>query len=214
MRSYDLSEGRSVLANLRALRPDRRLTFGEALRIAELQATRLLTLTGVEDFPVPNEIVSELPRVKVVSEPIPTSGLSFWDGQQWVITLNRLEPWTRQRFTLLHEYKHIIDHGNVDLLYPGTRGRTSTQQAEQAADFFAGCVLMPRRYLKAAYAKGLQTPAALATYFDVSERAVTVRLAQTGLTPATVRCDGPTAHSGRGYRRTTRSTTTLQGIPA
>jgi len=121
MKRYDVAEGRSVLSRLRALRPARRTTFSESLRIAELQATRLLSLTGVEDFPVPNEIISELPRIKVVTEPIPTSGLSFWDGQQWIISLNRLEPWTRQRFTLLHEYKHIVDHGHVaDLAEPAS----------------------------------------------------------------------------------------------
>src|SRR3954467_10734498 len=96
-RHYNLDEGRSVLASLRDLTPLRPLQFSEALRIAELQALRLLELTGVSDGPVPTEIVSELPRIQVLHRQIPTSGLSYWDGQCWLICLNRTEPVTRQR---------------------------------------------------------------------------------------------------------------------
>src|SRR4051794_5055222 len=111
MPKININETRSVLASLRAMFPERPLRFSEALRIAELQATRLLELTGVEQPSVPNEVVTELPRVRVEVRELPTSGVSFWDGQTWVIALNRSEPITRQRFTLLHEFKHIVDHG-------------------------------------------------------------------------------------------------------
>jgi Zn-dependent peptidase ImmA (M78 family) len=140
--------------------------------------------------PIPNEIVSELPRILVTYRDIPTSGLSYWNGQNWVIALNRLEPWTRQRFTLLHEYKHIVDHGSVRSLYPGNRSRTPEQQAEQAADFFAGCVLMPRRLMKRAWGDGVQSPSRLARHFETSERAVSVRLSQIGLVDDHRRCSG------------------------
>ncbi|GAA1802601.1 hypothetical protein GCM10009811_27950 [Nostocoides veronense] len=44
----------------------------------------------------------------------------------------------RQRFTLLHEFKHIIDHGACDRLYRDVTRRgvtlTARQQAETAAD--------------------------------------------------------------------------------
>src|SRR3954447_8257728 len=113
-RRYNLDEGRSVLASLRDLIPPRPLQFIEALRIAELQALRLLELTGVSDGPVPTEIVSELPRIEVLHRNIPTSGLSYWDGQRWLIAVNRTEPATRQRFTLFHEFKHIIDHNQTE----------------------------------------------------------------------------------------------------
>jgi Zn-dependent peptidase ImmA (M78 family) len=164
------------------LSPARPLRFAEALRIAELQATRLLALTGVETMPVPSEVVSELPRVRVAWRELPTSGLSYWNGQVWVIALNRSEPSTRQRFTLFHEYKHIIDHGRADELY------RSEEQAEQAADYFAGCVLMSRLQLKRAWTQGLQRPSVLARHFRVSERAVNVRLAQVGLSEPVDRC--------------------------
>jgi Zn-dependent peptidase ImmA (M78 family) len=52
-------------------------------------------------------------------------------------------------------------------LYAGSRSHSAARQAEQAADYFAGCVLMPRRSLKAAWGRGIQTPAALGNLFDV-----------------------------------------------
>ena len=182
MPKINLNETRSVLASLRAMFPERPLRFAEALRIAELQASRLLELTGVEQPLVPNEVVTELPRIRVESRELPTSGVSYWDGQRWVVGLNRAEPLTRQRFTLLHEFKHIIDHGRTDRLY------ATDEQAEQVADYFAGCVLMSRLQLKRAWARGMQRPSELARLFNVSERAVAVRLAQVGLTEQTDRC--------------------------
>jgi Zn-dependent peptidase ImmA (M78 family) len=212
MKNYNLENSRSVLSSLRALIPPRRCQFHEALRIAELQATRLLELTRVEAAPIPNEIVSELPRIEVRYRDLPTSGLSYWNGQNWVIALNRSEPWTRQRFTLLHEYKHIVDHGSVRSLYLGGGGRTPEQQAEQVADYFAGCVLMPRRLLKRAWGSGLQTPGRLARHFETSERAVGVRLAQVGLTDSKRRCNWPEPNSRRYHR--SRLSVTTQRIAA
>lgn len=185
-----MEDGLSIIGSLRALVPTRPCRFDEALRIAELQASRLLSLQRVEQAPVPGEVASELPRVRVEYRPLPMSGVSYWNGQVWVVGINRAEPPTRQRFTLLHEFKHIIDHGRVGLLYPGTAGRSPEHQAEQAADYFAGCVLMPRMLLKRAWASGLQSPAALARHFETSERAIQVRLAQVGLLDQTTRHGG------------------------
>jgi predicted transcriptional regulator len=181
-------EGRSVLALLRSVVPDRNLQFAEALRVAELQANRLLESANVDGWPVPTEVVSELPRLRIEQRDLPTSGLSFWDGQAWVIYLDSGEAPTRQRFTLLHEFKHIVDHGRAGQLYAGNHRHTPDEQAEHAADYFAGCVLMPKRLLKRAWGNGHQRPAVLASLFDVSPRAVEVRLAQLGLTEPKRRC--------------------------
>ncbi|MGI8761962.1 MAG: ImmA/IrrE family metallo-endopeptidase [Jatrophihabitantaceae bacterium] len=165
-----------MLSSLRELVPERRVRFSEALRIAELQATRLHTLLVVETEPVPSEVVTELPRIQIEYRDIPTSGLSYWNGSTWIVAINRWEPRTRQRFTLFHEFKHIIDHGRTKQLY------ASDRQAENAADYFAGCALMPRSALKRAWSDLIQRPTVLAGLFDVSPRAITVRLAQVGLT--------------------------------
>jgi Zn-dependent peptidase ImmA (M78 family) len=190
------TETRSVLASLRILTPRRQATFGEALRVAELHAYRLLDLWQITQAAVPSEIVSELPRVRIVRSELPVSGTSHWNGTHWIITLSSNEPWTRQRFTLMHEFKHIIDHGHAALLYTGDRRHTAREQAELVADYFAGCILMPRRLLKRAWCDGKQRPSELARHFGVSPRAVEVRLAQTGLSAERDRCARPIRSRG------------------
>ena len=217
-----INENRSVLASLRAVIPVRALHFAEALQIAELQAARLLELVGCTEEPLPSAVIAELPRIRVRRVPLPTSGMSYWDGHTWVIALNADEPATRQRFTLLHEYKHIIDHGATDQLYTGSTRHSGSDQAEQAADYFAGCVLMPKRLMKRAWGQGIQRPPALARLFGVSERAIDVRLAQLGLVKPRRRCTPPstarpTARPRRAYYRQLSPAwlpSLLQGVPA
>jgi Zn-dependent peptidase ImmA (M78 family) len=181
----------SVLASLRSVVPHRQLTFTESLLIAELQASRLLESFGVSDAPVPSELVSELPRISVrYDRELPVSGSTYWDGACWVITLNLSEPWTRRRHTMAHEFKHIVDHGNLTNLYRGSAWQTPAQQAEHVADYFAGCLLVPKRLLKTAYFSGTQRPAELARRFHVSVPAMRVRLAQVGV-------DGGSRHQRR-----------------
>ncbi|MBA2715560.1 MAG: ImmA/IrrE family metallo-endopeptidase [Propionibacteriales bacterium] len=196
------TETRSVLASLRAMSPQRGASFTEALRVAELQAARLLELWDIQMPSVPSEIVSELPRVQVVRAELPVSGTSHWSGHAWVITLNEGEAWVRQRFTLMHEFKHIIDHGQTRHLYGGDRRHSSEEQFELVADYFAGCVLMPKRLLKRAWGDGVQRPIALARLFKVSARAVEVRLAQTGLNVERDRCARPVSspHGPQQFR--------------
>jgi Zn-dependent peptidase ImmA (M78 family) len=199
----------SVLALLRSVLPaKRKLRFGEALRIAELQANKLLEQAGITDAPVPSEIVTGLPRITVEYEiDMPCSGASDWDGHRrtWVITLNALEPDTRHRFSLLHEYKHIIDHGSPGLVDLGNFRYFGREPVEYIAEYFAGCVLMPKRLVKRAWGEGIQRLNDLADLFDVSPQAMSVRLAQLGLTEPRPRCSPPgrqtfTARHGR-YNR-------------
>ncbi len=174
----------SILHELRALVPRRdNVTFSEAVIIAELQAAKLLELHEIDDGPVPGEIVTELPKLRIEQTTHAASGASWWDtGRgEWVIHLNRRDSWNRRRFTLVHEFKHIIDHGRRHVLYIGTSFKSPKDQAEQAADYFAGCVLVPRRLLKRAWGQGIQKVADLARLFHVSPAAIEVRLRQTGL---------------------------------
>lgn len=197
----------SMLTRLRALIPPRRITLSEALRIAEQQAARMLIAAGVNDWPVPDGLLAGLPRLRIeYVEDMPTSGCSFWDSDRrtWVMQINLNEPVTRQRFTLLHEYKHIIDHGRAALLYGETT--IGQQWAERAADYFAGCALIPRPLLKRAWANGLQGTDALAHAFGASPQAVTVRLAQIGLSEPLPRCTPPVSRSPAGrWRRYDRA---------
>src|SRR4051812_19963435 len=180
--------GGSVLARLRALAPNHPLTLDEALRLAERQAALLLELSGGAVVPVPTSIVTNQPRIIVEHDhDLPAhaaSGCSDWDSHRrsWIISLNPTEPRRRQRFTLLHEYKHILDHGG-----PRIRPSRRTFQrpaAEIVADYFAGCVLIPKRLLAEAYYAEIQQARDLAQLFDVSQEAAQIRLAQIGLAEA------------------------------
>lgn len=192
----------SVLASLRDILPPRLLMLPEALRMAELQANRLLELNGVHDAPVPTEIVSGLPRIVIAYDlDMPVSGASTWDAKRkcWVITLHATEPDTRHRITLLHEYKHIIDHGHAGLLAPLGQTYFGLTPVEYVAEYFAGCVLMPKRLVKRAWGEGVQRTEDLAELFDVSPRAIEVRLLQLGLATPLPRC--MSLPDGSTYRR-------------
>lgn len=173
---------RSVLRTLRSLIPAQSDSFAQSLRVAELQAARFLELQDIAEAPVSEEAVLSLPRIRLRYHQLAAaSGMTYWNGEAWVIGINSTEPLTRQRFTILHEYKHIVDHGSADRLYTGDRARSADRQAELAADYFAGCVLMPTKLLKGAWFSGVQRVRDLAQLFDVSTRAIEVRLDQLGL---------------------------------
>lgn len=180
---------RGVVADLRDFVPIRPLTRAEAFRIAELQAVRFLRAVGVTDGPVPERVITELPRVQVQRfSPLPVSGATQWSNGRWLILLNGSEPLVRQRFSLAHEFKHILDHRFINALYHAVPEPERAEFIEQVCDYFAGCVLMPRTWMKNAWAGGVQRPADLAARFGVSQAAVNVRLSQIGLGERPPRC--------------------------
>jgi Zn-dependent peptidase ImmA (M78 family) len=180
---------RGVLAMLRALVPQRPLTPSETLRVAELQANRLLEHFEIETAVVPEEIVSELPRIRVVRElGLPMSGSAHWDGRFWLIALNADEPPSRQRFSLVHEFKHVLDHTTKQWLYRDRPFQTTREQAERVADYFAACLLMPKRVVKRLWYEGPQDIERLAEKLQVSPAAARYRLDQLGLTEKPARC--------------------------
>jgi Zn-dependent peptidase ImmA (M78 family) len=157
-----------------------------------LQANRLLELFAIRTDSVPDEIVAELPRIKVERESwLPVSGAAHWDGRDWIITLSGSEPRFRQRFSLMHEFKHIIDHTTKDFLYHDRPGSTAHDQAERVADYFAACLLMPKRVVKRLWCQGHQDLSELANLLRVSPAAVRYRLDQLGLTEPPRRCTSP-----------------------
>ncbi len=180
---------RGVIAGLRDFVPIRPLTRTEAYRIAELQATRFLAAAGITDGPVPERTITDLPKVHVQRfSPLPVSGATQWSHGRWLVILNGAEPLTRQRFSLAHEFKHILDHRFIDVLYSRIPEADRADFIENVCDYFAGCLLMPRMWMKRAWAEGVQRPADLATRFGVSQAAASVRLSQIGLGVRPARC--------------------------
>jgi hypothetical protein len=179
----------SLAAQVRALMPVRPLTQSEALRISELQAARLLALAGIEAPPVPEGLITGLPRVSVVrASPLPMSGYTTWSRGRWLIVLNRAEPFTRQRFSLFHEAKHLLDHPFITDAYRYVQGQSPEEWAERVCDHFAACVLMPKAWVKRHYChEGTQQLPTLARRFGVSQMAMRLRLLNLGLVEPTPR---------------------------
>jgi Zn-dependent peptidase ImmA (M78 family) len=194
-----------VVTSLRDIVPLRPLTYGEAMRIAELQATRLLKLMGVKHAPVSERLISELPRVQVERmRGLPASGASQWAAQRWLVLLNAGEPRGRQRFSLAHEFKHIVDHRFADVIYSGFPDLDRARMIEQLCDYFAACLLMPRPWVERAYFSGVQSIPELARAFDVSQPAMQVRLNSIGLIDPTPRCIGDWANSPLSHSKARR----------
>lgn len=178
----EADQQRAVLGRLRAKAPQRALSRREAERVAEWQATSLLELAQLREAPTPSRLIAEVPRVQVLLDnELPVSGSTHWYHGSWLILLNGLEPRTRQRFSLAHEFKHVIDHRDRQTLYRDRPGQSATDQAELAADYFAACLLMPRRWLQRAWSAGVQDVDQLAELFAVSTAAMSRRLAALGL---------------------------------
>lgn len=180
----------SVVAEVRRLMPDRPLTVVEAFSVAERQAARFVLLSGIDAPPVPDAIISDLPRVKVERvSPLASSGLSQWSVGKWRIMVNGSEPPLRQRFTLAHEFKHVLDHPFIERCYPDVVGQRGHERAEQLCDYFAGCLLMPKAWVTRAYCDArIQEIRLLARRFAVSQMAMRVRLLQLGLIEPEPRC--------------------------
>jgi Zn-dependent peptidase ImmA (M78 family) len=138
---------------------------------------------------VPEDLIANLPRIEVMrTSPFPASGATQWTRGRWLIVLNSSEAYVRQRFSLAHELKHIIDHPFVGQLYGGVDAGERAAWAEQVCDYFAGCLLMPRPWLKRAWTTETQDIAVLARRFHVSQAAMSTRLHQTGIMPPKPRC--------------------------
>jgi predicted transcriptional regulator len=179
----------SAVTKLRDKVPLRPLLYSEALRLAELQAQTFLAMSGVTEPQVPERIISDLPRIGVARmSPFPSSGATHWSSGRWLVVVNGSEPAARQRFSLAHEFKHIIDHRFTKLVYSQFPEAQRADMIERICDYFAGCMLMPRPWVKRLWCSGRQQLPDLAQAFGVSQAAMSVRLSQIGLTDPAPRC--------------------------
>ena len=180
----------AILRHLRELQPDRNLEDHEARSVAEKQAMRLLQILGQPGPAVDVSLIAELPRIEVRVEPnLVVSGFSQWNRGRWLLAVNRDDSLVRRRFTLAHEFKHILDNPFIGHAYLDRTGKPDEAFAEKICDYFAACLLMPRPWIKREWINGLQDQALLAQLFNVSESAMAIRLRQIGLAEPRSRFD-------------------------
>ncbi|WP_420094814.1 ImmA/IrrE family metallo-endopeptidase [Nocardia asteroides] len=155
--------------------PRRAVTYREAITIAEHQANRLTSAWGSHS--VREDGIRALTRIDIVrADPSECgdsthSGASRYTGGRWIVWLDATESEARQRFTLCHELKHILDWP-----HQSSYRNLTQQEIERVCDHFAGCLLMSKRAIYQLWGDGLRTPEALAAACRVSLAAMKVRL--------------------------------------
>ena len=182
------AEFRNLLDQLRQLAPKRPLTYGESLQVARLQADRLRQWiqTGNPDI----NLVWLIDQRVIPVQFVPSHKLDTESGLTTDLVSGRLEiyindnePHLRQRFSLLHEFKHALDFYDADVLHAKLgRGNQQLQgrMIEWTCDEFAGNVLMPTVLVKRLWFKVQDVPT-MANLFHVSVEAMATRLEKLGL---------------------------------
>lgn len=181
-----------MITTLQNLVPRRHLQGHEALAVAEKQAQRLRELLGVTEAAVSTNRLHAIPQLIVEQVAhLGVSGATRKVGDLWIILINADEAPVRQRFTIAHEIKHILDDQAVTHLREA--GATESDWlTERICDYFAACLLMPRPLVKRAWTTRTQREIALAKLFNVSLDAMRIRLQQIGLIEPARRCHGYT----------------------
>jgi len=152
----------------------------------------LLEQACVTEPPVPVEaIVRATPGVSVrYSDLKDISGVVVRKGAAALIGVNRAHSPVRRRFTLVHEFGHVLLHEGKEVRFDtdfrvslrSNLSSSGTDIEEVEANFFAASLLMPRRFLdrdsrtfsiEIEDAKAVQD---LARAYFVSTQAMSVRL--------------------------------------
>jgi hypothetical protein len=178
----------ALLTELRALAPRRPLTYGESLQVGRLQAARLRRWANASQ-PDLNLIWLTQQRLVPVNF-VPSHRLGEQSGLTTDQVTGRLEmfvnegePLVRQRFTLLHEFKHAIDFVDAPTLHAKLgRGNATVQasQIEAIANDFAAHVLMPTPLVKREWFTWREL-SLVANTFNVSAEAMATRLEKLGI---------------------------------
>ena len=152
----------------------------------------LLREAQVAAPPVPIEKIVRAHGIAIrVMDLKDVSGLVVRDENVTVIGVNKTHALTRRRFTVAHELAHALLHQGKKIRYDKDfrvdfRSGTSSlgvDVEEMEANFFAACILMPRRFLEADplvanldLEDAAQTVKDLARRYAVSQHAMGIRL--------------------------------------
>lgn len=191
----------AIITELRALAPMRSLTYGESIQVARMQAARLRKLVEANEAEMNLIWLVEQKAVPVHFAPShelrEDSGLTtdLIDNKLQMF-INQNEPAVRQRFTLLHEFKHVLDFKDAKTLHAmlgtGDEHRKG-QMIEWIANEFAGQALMPVHLVKRIWFM-TQDLSLAASLFNVSREAMQTRLQRLNLI-------GNKVQQPRGYFR-------------
>lgn len=119
--------------------------------------------------------------LKVVLASDVSGKLQYKDGY-WMMSVNKLHPDVRQRYTLGHELGHYLNHRDSVKVFEDTVFFRSKQKSsmEYMADQFAARLLMPESDVNVLVSSGVKTVKEMASKFGVSLESMKYRLEQLG----------------------------------
>lgn len=182
----------ALLGKLRRLAPKRPLTYGESLQVARVQAVRLRS--WAEQWLGRSEADLNLAWL-AHQQHLPVSFVGSYKlgehsglttdqvGGQLQMFVNANEPPVRQRFSLLHEFKHALDFDDAHVLHTKLGSGDAKKRGDQIeliCNEFAGHVLMPTSLVKRQWFIWRDV-SLLANLFNVSTEAMTTRLQKLGI---------------------------------
>lgn len=164
------------------------------------EALGLLNKTGQQTAPIDVDAIARYLGIKVVSQPLEdtVSGVLVIKDHHAAIGVNQLHHDHRKRFSIAHEIGHFVLHReNSHIFVDGAltfhRDQNSSEgidTQEIQANTFAAELLMPAHMLRTHLAQ-MDTSSydqalvgKLASIFNVSEQAMTIRLYNLGLLSA------------------------------
>jgi Zn-dependent peptidase ImmA (M78 family) len=179
---------KSIIRDLRSVRPMRPYADkNEAFAVAEEQASELLKFLGITEPEVDVSLITQLPRIEVqVDADLPDYGLygmTTWEHGRWLIKISKGARVASRRFTLAHEFKHILDDPTVKSAYSKLGIDEYDRKAiiEEVCEYFADSFLMPRLLVTRAVRADVRNVARLAALFGVLQSDMDRRLQDLGL---------------------------------
>ena len=171
-----------------------------SVRSARIHGESLARACGITRPPVDVERVARHLGLKIAYAELgeDVSGLLISKGPMSVIAVQASDSENRQRFTIAHEIAHYylrhqfepgehvhVDHGHA-ITPRNSRSSTGEDLKEIEANQFAACLLMPSPLIEARIKAHRAQPlrddhiSLLASEFEVSEQAMTIRLSTLG----------------------------------
>ena len=151
--------------------------------LVEQLAKEIIQKQEVNCIPVPASVAytaNEQQSIEIRLVPLSVIHGAIWhlnDG--WVIQINKNDPPARRRFTLFHEIFHVIAHSRSTPVF-SKKGSQAGSFNELLADFFAICLMMPRRQVEAEWAK-VKNLHRMSQIFGVEKPLIWLRLRGLGL---------------------------------
>ncbi len=156
----------------------RKWICGRIFQLVEALANKYVKKAKLTQPPVITELIRQFdisPGIEVRPLPLKAYHGALWyleDG--WVIHLNNEDKPARQRVTLFHEAFHILAHSSATPVFR-KRGIKEGLFNEMLADYFAGCILMPKGWVKEKWTE-VNDLKQMAEIFQVTEVSMWIRL--------------------------------------